>query len=715
MEKAINESPMKNLFDNLLLKKTFALVWAAACIVVAAFYPARFTILQGSSLYFIDEFPEKVASIPFATYFYNLVIAFLGIFIFSIVLISTGSIVLQILKLNRNKEQNIFSFISQIGTSFLLGHWVLAVVFMLFAMSNQLTRVSVIWTLLIALIVSIPSAVKAFVLPIKRGQIKLPDFQLGKRYKIILGLSTGLVFISLLYSTSRLGYDANYIYFSDPKLTAISHQLKFFLNDMFVISSFQTGIQFSVLMLVFNDQTARLFSWVSGMVFIFLSLALSEKAGLSDKAKVIFLSLILTSTAFVDLLGDAKVDLTSSAIAIAAIYWMFIDDNKNIKLIAGFFLGFAISSRPYNLFLISVFTLFLYLIRFYLNRKEDIQSKGFQSFMASMFWIGLGAILPLAFHLLANWVVFDNMLIMFKNTPNISSQNWQWSFDPHDVWIMRLLYPFVVTFLNTSQSIGDISPLFLAFLPFLMIKGIREKLEFSRPLVEMLYASLITLFLWITFFFTIMEIRYIFFIWAILFIGTSNIIEKVLDSLAFAFTSILSILILVLLGYNVFRTIYISLDSYSPVDMQGNPQCSGHAFCDYLTPINEQASSGNRVLSLLAYRYYLRTDLFACATRLTEYDRIRDATKKGSEEFWLEVYRQGYSYVAYENNYSVRHLYIDFVPDPKTTPDWIELETLYGGIEDGVAAYHIITHNPPISNEKTCIQNSGVWEVETIH
>jgi len=210
-----------------------------------------------------------------------------------------------------------------------------------------------------------------------------------------------------------------------------------------------------------------------------------------------------------------------------------------------------------------------------------------------------------------------------------------------------------------------------------------------------------------------MEIRYIFFIWIILLIGTASLIEKVLESPKYAFTGILSALVLALLGYNIFRTVYISLDSYSPVDLQGNPKCSGYAFCDYLVPINEQASQGDRVLSLLAYRYYLRTDLFACSTRLTEYERIRDAAKKGNDEFWTEVYRQGYKYIAYENNYSVRHLYIDFVPDPTNVPDWMTLETLAGRPQDIVAAYRISAQNAPVSQEKVCIENNGVWSVES--
>ena len=131
------------------------------------------------------------------------------------------------------------------------------------------------------------------------------------------------------------------------------------------------------------------------------------------------------------------------------------------------------------------------------------------------------------------------MLVMLANTPNISSQNWQWSFNPEDIWIMRALYPFVVTFLNTSQSIGNVSPLFLAFLPITFFSAVRKKIKLTRPLTEMLIAALITLILWISMFFTIMEIRYIFFLWIILFIASAITIEIALDNSKYAFSKIL--------------------------------------------------------------------------------------------------------------------------------------------------------------------------------
>ena len=369
-----------------------------------------------------------------------------------------------------------------------------------------------------------------------------------------------------MYSSSRLSYDSVALYFSDAKITALTNHIQFFLNDSFITSSFHTGIQYAAIAQVFGDQAARMYSWVNGLIMIIFTLAMGEKLGLSKPARRILLALLLTTTAFSDLLGDGKIDLATSAPAIAAIYWMTANGvkarNSNFFL-EGFLAGFAIISRPFNAFLLGIFFALFYLEQIYSQRKTEEFHLG--SLFTRLLWL-ISAVIGLSiFHLAANWMILGDSLAPFINASKLNSTVWQWAIDPDKIWILRVLYPFTVTFLNSPQSLGTISPLFLIFLPGIFIRDIRKKLFTLTSLIKLTGIAIITLLLWITIFFTVVEIRYVFFLWIILFMPLAVITEEVLNLKGIVGKSMELILITILLFVN-FRVLYISLDTYSPID-----------------------------------------------------------------------------------------------------------------------------------------------------
>jgi hypothetical protein len=116
---------------------------------------------------------------------------------------------------------------------------------------------------------------------------------------------------------------------------------------------------------------------------------------------------------------------------------------------------------------------------------------------------------------------------------------------------------------------------------------------------------------------------------------------------------------------------------------------------------------------LSAFRYYLRTDLFACSTKHEEYQELRDAAQIGPEAFWLEVHRQGYEYLSFEIEYTTRHLQMGILPGPENAPDWLELQPIYTSPGGTHIAYHIERKIPPSETTAACKMNgSGKWEVQ---
>ena len=113
----------------------------------------------------------------------------------------------------------------------------------------------------------------------------------------------------------------------------------------------------------------------------------------------------VTSTAFLDLMGDGKIDLMTSAYSLAAIYWL-LTRGQRLSRATGFLIGFlarfSIVSRPFNAFLMAVFFgLFLGWQVWLKERRLDFDK---------ILGLGSGAGLPIAFHLFVSWRVRGTLL-----------------------------------------------------------------------------------------------------------------------------------------------------------------------------------------------------------------------------------------------------------------------------------------------------------------
>lgn len=638
----------------------------------------------------------------------DLLVAFTGLIFFSLAATSLGLSLMWVSKLN--KTLSLPPSLPTLATCFLVGHGILSLIFYTLAGLYKITSPITGLILLAALL----SGIKELIIAIK-AIFRLPRLE-NRQEQILCWVSVLIAFSTLLLTSARISYDSSAIYFSDAKITAYTGQIDFFTNDTFVASVFQTAIQFTVMIQTFGDQSARMLSWVFGLVIIIISLALGKEVGLSKIARLFLLVLLLTSTSFVDLFGDGKVDLMSTAPAIAAIYWVAIQNkaksaNRSILVLIGFLAGLAIVGRPFNIFTMGLFFALYFLQDNFLHNKLSLA--GLLNFFKSMAWIGIGAIGLGVFHLFANWMLFGSPLAFVSSLSNINPSSGPWDFDPKQMLMLRLFYPLAVTFRNTPQSLGNISPLAMAFLPTLLLGNVRKRLNLSRELIKLAGIGLITLLAWIFTFFTVVEIRYVFFLWILLFLPIAEIISRVLESVDRLFQGTSFTLIILLSGFIAFRAIFISLDSYSPVDHQGNAKCSDFLLCDYLTSINKAAQPGDRVLTLSAYRYYLRSDLFACSTKHKEYELLQESSTQSTNSFWEEVYRQGYSYLVYENDYASRHLMFGFMPGPENTPDWIQLERIDTSNSNLVAAYKIYYNRPPVARLNSCqLNDQGIWAVQ---
>ena len=674
--------------------KPLLVIWAISCILLFISFPGKVSYVQWSDLSEWQVLPEKLARLEPVRDLVSLLGSFAGVLVFFISCTSLGVFFANKLKIDDLLSQTAMTSLAMLATEFLIGHGVYSLIFLALDGLFQLAPIHVILILLVGFLLGMGWLQRSFLSASKEVNLFFKEGLGHKRDKLIVWLSISILFASLLYSSARISYDASAIYFSDAKLTAMRQHIQYFLDDTFVASVFQTAIQFTALILLFGDQSARLLSWIFGIIVIIFSLALGKRVGISRPARPILFVLLITSTAFLDLVGDGKVDLMSTAPAIAAVYWMVVEgENKtrsrSLLLLIGALCGLAIVARPFNAVLLVIFTLLLYLQRLYF--RNSFEPLDYRQFANSLLWIGIGTFGLGIYHLFANWMILGSPFAFLSSVSKINPAAGPWDYYPDQFLAIRLFYPFVATFHNSPPGLGNISPLFIAFLPALMMQEIRQEIKFSRKLYVLIVISSITLLVWIFSLFTVFEIRYVMFLWTILFIPAAEIIGVALESKDNVIRNVSSGLIIILLAFNVLRTIYISLDKYSPLDEQGNPQC----FCEFLDSINTVASPNDRVLGLTAYRYYLRSDLFANSTKHDEYRSLQAASRQNNEALWLEVYKQGYKYIAYEHEYTDRHLEMALLPGPDNAPAWLELEELYSSPGDLHVAYRIIVKEPP--------------------
>jgi len=629
--------------------------------------------------------------------------ALTGIFIFSTACLITGLGLRRGIGLQEDR-------LLQALTAFLTGEILFSIFFLLLADKTIFTPC---WLKSI-LIAGILSGLQPAWRFLKKTHLQVKIIQ---EETILWVLIISIVSISLLTTSARLGYDAAAEYFSGAKIIAQTGQhILLYPSDKFFVSSLHPGILFTAVIQLFGDQAARMLSWVNGLLILTGGWALGKKAGLSEQARLYFLILMLTSTAFVDLLGDGKIELISTAPIIIALYWM-LESRQNPSryqfLLIGVLLGFAIISRPYNnIFLVTVFSLLFYVSWMVENIRALGWSKGIHA-TVPVLWI-LPPLLTLGiFHLWQNWLWLGSPLAPLTYAQSLDSGDWQWQFDPDILNTLRLLYPLTVTFFNSPQSLGTISPLFVGFLPFLAFSKIRSRLTLSKELISILLPAFITLILWLILFFTVVEIRYVFFLWVIFFLVGAKIMEAALQALPKPENLAAQALIAGLLLFISIRTLVISIATYSPIDSSGQAHCYDLDFCTFLEPLNQSAPPGARVLALHAYRYYLRPDLFSCSSQAHEYEPLQDLAQTNPSGFWEEAYRQGYLYLTYEYNFAVVHSHFGKIPAPEQAPDWLQVEIISDS-HSGEKVYRLSATNAPFLPEKQCLQEKdGIWRVQT--
>jgi hypothetical protein len=270
----------------------------------------------------------------------------------------------------------------------------------------------------------------------------------------------------------------------------------------------------------------------------------------------------------------------------------------------------------------------------------------------------------------------------------------------------------MLSYSNSPQTLGNISPFVIGFLPFLFIKNVRENVQLPAMLGRLLLIAILTLLIWVTLYFTVLEIRYVLFLWVILFLAMAQVLDSATQQVETRIRPMLSVLVIALLIVMSIRTLLISLMAYLPNQQIQPGDCHDSNLCTFIETLNQPAAPGDRVFVLHAYRYYLRPDLFACSSQVAEYASLEPLARENSPDFWVEAYRKGYRFIMFEEHLSERRYNFGSLPSPEIAPEWLSIKVLYSSPTAHQLIYELEAMDPPIRPEISCQQNSmGQWQL----
>ena len=437
--------------------------------------------------------------------------------------------------------------------------------------------------------------------------------------KIVAGIVVLIIGIRALIF-QPLGDSAAY-YMVLPKLIAASHQIMLMPGcESFGQISFFNELHYAALISLGGVYAAKFFIWIVFLVAVLILFQISDAIKTGLYGKYIIFAIVITSSAFTDLIFTATVDWFAAAFGLAACYQAlkFSESEKNLPLIlAGFFSGLAIIGKisyAYT-FLPGILILLYWHYLSKISFSWNIIKENTKAVIKTGIIFGFGSFIPILANMIKNYLLFNQPLVPFIITGYQTGLNQVWYTPGNALWIIAT-YPFALVFGTYPMQGGTISPLFLAFLPliFLLPASVRN-INFNKIAI----CSLICISM------SIIVTPYIF---APRYLMVPLLLSIVIIATAAGYYlsthSLLSLLIILFTIMVITITLINSTISISSTIKYG--ECANikvGPICNASQVINDQASNDDRVLMLGYYTYWLQDNLIVNLSSRPEREYIQ--------------------------------------------------------------------------------------------
>ena len=541
--------------------------------------------------------------------------------------------------------------IHELNIVFLLGSCVLTIIW------SALLSTSIFSSFIVTFVLSIFAIIGLQYFRIKSNTILLSYINLYKSlmsdnfpWKCITFFTITIILLSAIICFSPLDpyNDAAAFYMVLPKLMASTNEYSLVSGyESFMSIGLFGELHYAALMIIGSGIGAKVYAWLFGLSTAITIAAITGFMGAGQRGKLISISMVYSSTAFLYIIGDGKTDIFGAALGCAAFYSLTeTESDSYIKkyFYAGLFSGFAIIAKISYLPIMFTSILIYIVLRHIIGKNYNYYDlkTNIMHLSKSATWIFLGMIIPFIFHLHKNWIIFEEpFLPFFYFGENIYGNTWAYQswFTTDIIRKIILTYPLALVFGRYPMQYGNLSVLLLAFLPLLFFLP-REKLNINSRLVHLTIASVIGISVWVILRPGIFAPRYMLFalllIVPIIAFGLENFL-KISDKKYF--------LNIFIIGICIIHVIYFNRFYFHKVKKrfsENEKRSSVEYVFDYL---NDIVTDEKRVLTLSYYTYWLKPNILQNLIKSDERIYIFKEEKEDIEEILTRACNRGFKYV----------------------------------------------------------------------
>jgi len=443
-----------------------------------------------------------------------------------------------------------------------------------------------------------------------------------------------------------LGDSAAY-YMVLPKLIASVQYIKPLSGyELFGQTSLFNELHYAALISLGGTFAAKFFIWIIFISAIIILFQIGDRIGIKLYGKYILLAIILTSLAFTDLVFEATIDWFATAFGVAAFLWAlkFSYQNQNASLIlAGFLSGLAVIGKISYIYTFLPGVLILiywqYLSKITPSRENlNLFKEQIIPIIKTGIIFGCGILIPVIINVIKNYILFHQPLAPFISSDS-TGLNQIWYTPENALWII-ITYPFALVFGTYPMQGGTLSPLFLAFLPLILLIP-DKKPEFNK----IMFCSIACIFISIIVTPYIFAPRYLMVPLLLLMVIIAISTEHILHN-----TNILSTLIIIFTISVILITLLSSVSVISSTIDNGECAMVG-PICNASQIINNQASNDDRIALLGSYSYWLKDNLIvnlssAMDRKLLSLQSPYDCIKY--------LYNKNFTYIFFDGNYGYK-------------------------------------------------------------